>query len=334
MRRDEVVWRRKRWWSDAATDWEPLLAGVLAELWRWRLELVALGLLVFAQQGLADVMGAVPAGVVVLAGCAFAVVVPVTRRRVVTFLRDAHVRRRWERAVIDARVAAGPLRGPRVTSVSRSAVGEVLRVRMHRRSCVGELDARAEHLAVCLRAREIRVLRDRSDGAMATVVLARRDPFAALEPLVWPDASAEETSLWESIPLGVDEQGEQVAMRLVERNVLIGGEPGAGKSAALSTLIATAALDPSARVWLMDGKLVELASWAPVAERLAGPDGDEALALLRVVREEMQARYQELLARGRRKVEWEDGLPLHVVVCDELAFYLTLPDKGQRQEFA
>src|SRR5215208_5495966 len=44
--------------------------------------------------------------------------------------------------------------------------------------------------------------------------------------------------------------------------------------------------------------------------------------------------YRELLASGLRKVRREDGLALHLVVCDELAFYLTLPDKKQRQEFA
>src|ERR671918_138211 len=48
----------------------------------------------------------------------------------------------------------------------------------------------------------------------------------------------------------------------------------------------------------------------------------------------MDARYRELLARGLRKVRREDELPLHLVVCDELAFYLTLPDRKQRQEFA
>jgi hypothetical protein len=334
MRRSESVWRRERRWARASAEWDELLAGVLIELWRWRIELGILTLLALAQHALADVMGEVAAGALLFGAVALLTAVPVVRSRIVTCLRNARVRRLWDRAMIDAGVAAGPLRGPRVTGVSRIPAGEVLRVRMHRGSSVGELDARAEQLAVCLRVREVRVLRDPGDGAMATVVLARRDPFANGEPLKWPHASAEQASLWHSIPLGVDEQGEEVAMRLVERNVLIGGEPGAGKSAALSTLIATAALDPSARVWLLDGKLVELAAWAPVAERLAGPDGEGALALLRAVREEMQGRYQELLARGRRKVEHEDGLPLHLVVCDELAFYLTLPDKSQRQEFA
>jgi DNA segregation ATPase FtsK/SpoIIIE-like protein len=176
--------------------------------------------------------------------------------------------------------------------------------------------------------------RDPADGALATVTLVRRDPFEDAEPIAWPNAGAGDLSLWDPIPLGVDEHGEAVEIGLVERNMLIGGEPGAGKSAALSTLIATAALDPGARVWLLDGKLVELAVWAPVGERLAGPNGEEALALLRQVREEMDARYRELLARGQRKVRRDDGLPLHLVVCDELAFYLRLPDKNQRQEFA
>jgi S-DNA-T family DNA segregation ATPase FtsK/SpoIIIE len=121
---------------------------------------------------------------------------------------------------------------------------------------------------------------------------------------------------------------------LVERNVLIGGEPGAGKSAALSVVIAAAALDPEARVWLLDGKLVELAAWAPIAQRVVGPDGEDALALLREVRGVMDERYRELLARGQRKVRRDDGLPLHLVVCDELAFYLTVPEKSVQKEFA
>ncbi len=196
------------------------------------------------------------------------------------------------------------------------------------------LEARREELAACMRLRDVRVLRDPKDAAEADVVLVRRDPFENAAPMPWPCAEAEELSLWEPIPIGVDEQGETVAIELAERNVLLGGEPGAGKSVALSTLIAAAALDPGTRVWLLDGKLVELAAWAPVAERAVGPDGEDALAVLWELREVMDARYRDLLARGLRKIRREEGLPLHLVVVDELAFYLTLPDKAQRQEFA
>jgi DNA segregation ATPase FtsK/SpoIIIE-like protein len=119
-------------------------------------------------------------------------------------------------------------------------------------------------------------------------------------------------------------------MLLPERNVLLGGESGAGKSATLSLLVAAAALDPSMRLWLLDGKLVELAAWAPVGQRVVGTNGRDAIELLREVQAEMDARYRELLARGLRKVGSDDGLPLH---RDELAFYLSLPDRRERQTF-
>jgi S-DNA-T family DNA segregation ATPase FtsK/SpoIIIE len=114
----------------------------------------------------------------------------------------------------------------------------------------------------------------------------------------------------------------------------MGGEPGAGKSAALSLVLATAALDPSVKLWLLDGKRVELAAWQPCAERVAGPDVDEAIALLEAVQREMETRYRDLLARGARKISPGDGLALHVVACDELAFYLTVEDKKKRTRFA
>ncbi len=76
-------------------------------------------------------------------------------------------------------------------------------------------------------------------------------------------------------------------MSLPEHNVLIGGEPGAGKSVALSLLVAAAALDPAVTLWLLDGKRVELATWEPCAARLVGPSLEEALGVLDQLREEM-----------------------------------------------
>jgi hypothetical protein len=318
----------------AQAEWEELALGLAAMAWRCRVELALLGGLAVIHMVLARSLGGPVAAAVVVGAVGALLTLRPVRRRATQTLHRARIRRAWDRAVLDAGAATGPFRAPRVLAISTIAAGELLRVKVPRGASVAELDARSEQLAACLRIRNVRVARDRGDGALAAVTLIRRDPFEHAAPVGWPNASAAETSLWDPVPVGNDEHGEPVEIGLVERNVLIGGEPGAGKSAALSTLVATAALDPTARVWLLDGKLVELAVWAPVAERLAGPDGEDALALLRRVREEMDARYRELLARGLRKVRREDGLPLHLVVCDELAFYLTLPDKNQRQEFS
>jgi hypothetical protein len=326
---DARAQRRAQSWSDL----EELMVGVLWALFGWRAELLGLAAIAGVERLLAKVAGDTAAVMVVIVLFGATLAWRWTRLRVLRLLSAMHVRRAWARAAIDAGVASGPFRCPGVWSVDRVPAGERLRVRVRRGQSVPALEARREELAACLRVREVRVLRDPGDAAEADVLLVRCDPFAGAAPSHWPDADTERRSLWERIPVGVDEEGECVAIELVERNLLIGGEPGAGKSVALSTVIAAAALDPGARIWLLDGKLVELAAWAPVAQRVAGPDGQEALELLRELRAEMDARYRELLARGLRKIRRHDGLPLHLVVCDELAFYLALPDKGQRQEF-
>ncbi|MDA0159576.1 FtsK/SpoIIIE domain-containing protein [Solirubrobacter ginsenosidimutans] len=305
------------------------VAGVLGALWRLRLELGLVASLVCGQLVLAGLVGDVAAVVLVIALAAGLLAIPVVRRWLLWALRAARVRRAWWRAWTDCEL-------PRVRAGRVSAIpaGELVRVRASRGSSLEAVENRAEELAVCLQVREVRIARDADNAATGTVTLVRRDPLAGMKSVPWRCRDAEELSLWEPIPVGVDELGETVTVCLPERNVLLGGEPGAGKSAALSILVATAALDPGVRLWLLDGKLVELSVWAPCAQRLAGPDIDEAIALLRELREEMEARYRELLARGQRKIAREDGLALHLVACDELAFYLGCEDRKKQREFA
>jgi DNA segregation ATPase FtsK/SpoIIIE-like protein len=161
-----------------------------------------------------------------------------------------------------------------------------------------------------------------------------RDPLSENAPLAWPHLNSAQLSLWDPIPIGVDEDGSVVTVGLPERNLLLGGEPGAGKSVALSQLVATAALDPTCRLWLLDGKLVELAPWRPIAEANVGVSVSEANEVLARLQSEMDKRYEELLATRRRKVTASDPWPLEVVVCDELAHYLTTGDRKTRLEFA
>ena len=80
--------------------------------------------------------------------------------------------------------------------------------------------------------------------------------------------------------------------------MLLGGEPGAGKSAALSLLVATAALDPSC------GCGCWTASWSSCRRGRRARSGSPARTSTRrsrccgTVRAEMEDRYRELLARG------------------------------------
>jgi len=128
-------------------------------------------------------------------------------------------------------------------------------------------------------------------------------------------------SIYEPIPFGIDENGQPVAVTLMYRNLLAGGEPGSGKSSLLNTIIAHAVLCCDVKLWLFDGKIVELGLWRPVADTFVGNDIRDALDKLRQLQAEMDLRYRQLDAAGRRKIVRTDGLDVILCVIDELAYF-------------
>ncbi len=194
------------------------------------------------------------------------------------------------------------------------------------------LKSRAPELAAALGVREVRLkgLAQSAHYVELAVIWSNAFPREIASPLL----ARETFSLWEPLELGVGEDGLAVAIGLPEHNLLIGGEPGSGKSVALSTIVGAAALDPSVHMTLLDGKHVELAAWSLVADRFVGSDQDDAVDALEELRGLMDLRYAYLVATRRRKVSPHDLEGLHVLVIDELAFYLRGGKKETRERFA
>ena len=141
-------------------------------------------------------------------------------------------------------------------------------------------------------------------------------------------------SIYDPIPFGIDENGEQVAVTLMYRNLLSGGEPGSGKSSLLNTIIAHAALCTDVKLWLFDGKMVELGLWRQVADVFVGNDIRDANRRLRELQQEMDVRYRQLDAARRRKILASDGLDAILCVIDELAFFsVTTGTPAEQEEF-
>src|SRR4051795_407584 len=108
-------------------------------------------------------------------------------------------------------------------------------------------------------------------------------------------------SIFDAVHVGIDEFGHPVRVSMIYRNMLIGGEPGAGKSALLNAIVAHAALAVDCRLCLLDGKQVELGQWRARADVFVGPDIEQALSVLKRLQKMMDNRYAYLLACGRRK---------------------------------
>ena len=220
---------------------------------------------------------------------------------------------------------------PTVLAQYSTPTGVVLDLELTPSCTATDLVTRTEPLAVALAAATVRVRGDRTAAGRAQLVVANRDPLAG-SPIPWPWIGMGRTHLWGGLPLGHDEDDELVVLELAGHHLLLGGEPGAGKSNALSLVVAAAALDPDVELWCFDGKLVELAAWRASARRFVGADIEDATEALGELRTVMEDRYTDLLDRGLRKVDRETGLGLIVVIIDELALYTQGKGKA-RDEF-
>src|SRR6201981_7160 len=128
-------------------------------------------------------------------------------------------------------------------------------------------------------------------------------------------------SIWKPVHLGTDELGRRVEVPLAERNMLIGGEPGSGKSVALQLIVAHGALSPDCRLILTDGKRVELGLWRGCAERFIGPSMDEAIDTLKWLQGQIDERTDELLAPKLRKIPPDLGWPVYLMPIDEVDYF-------------
>jgi hypothetical protein len=232
-------------------------------------------------------------------------------------LRRRSVRRRFERACRFAQIVSATDRTPRIVSLRQTPGGEILTVKMPKSVSTEPLADAAETLASTLRVKEVRVERLRERADLATVSILRRDPLGDGVVLSWPSVDAPRLSIWNDIAVGVDELGEVVTINLIERNLSIGGEPGAGKSVSQSMITATAALDPDCELYLFDANRVEFAPWKSCARAFVGPSIEEAKDVLTSLKVEMER---------LRKIDRSLGLPPIVVLVNELAAYLNTGD--------
>jgi S-DNA-T family DNA segregation ATPase FtsK/SpoIIIE len=141
-------------------------------------------------------------------------------------------------------------------------------------------------------------------------------------------------SMFDPMFIGIDEFGHHVTLDIVFHNLLMAGEPGAGKSGLINLVAATAALAENTRLVLLDAKYVELGPYRQIADAFIGDDIDAAISVLRRLLTVARNRYLWILAQRRRKVDRDDHLSVIVTVIDELAMFSTvLGTKAQQEEF-
>jgi S-DNA-T family DNA segregation ATPase FtsK/SpoIIIE len=164
-------------------------------------------------------------------------------------------------------------------------------------------------------------------------------PFST-KPTRGPLLDAERVNLWQPIRMGVNLRGEEVFTSWVERSGLFGGEPGSGKSAAANDLLLAAALDPTVRMYLADGKAgADITPFEPIAAMFdTDGDPDRLLDILQHMWDvEIKERRALAKEHGSRKLTEamaavDPRVCLAVLLVDEWSSYGAAADQKTRQE--
>ena len=126
--------------------------------------------------------------------------------------------------------------------------------------------------------------------------------------------------MFDPVHLGIDENSGHVYVNLAERNMLLGGKPGGGKSSGLNLIVAHGALSYDCQLILVDGKQVELGPWRACADTFIGPSITDAIEAFTEFQEIMNDRYEEAARHRPPQITREAGEHVYLVVIDEYAF--------------
>ena len=186
-----------------------------------------------------------------------------------------------------------------------------------------------------------------NDSHEGRVVLwvADRDP-AKSGPVKSVLTSGARRDIFAGIPFGLDPRGRSITVPLIEQNVLIGAQPGQGKTAAVRVIACGAALDPTVELWLHELKgSGDLDPLEKVSYRFASGIDDESIAYaarsLTLLRTELERRTSALKALPRdlcpdrkvtRAIADQRQLGLFPIVCvvDESQNLFADPTHGKQ----
>lgn len=243
-----------------------------------------------------------------------------------TLARTVHPRYFWHIAAHRAGIDGARLRG-----ASRSPLGWIVDVRLVAPWTVARLTIHAEVLASVLGAARVRVVADDYRADRATVYIDNKPSAPSVDyPCAWhiggyPAGSA--------LPLGVTDNGTPLHLQLFGSSVLVGGNPGGGKSTALRVLLAGLSMQRNTIIVGIDPKSVELAPWAARMSRLViGRDPQQTIDLLTSLVEEIHRRADQMRQRSMVTLQPCTEFPLMVLVVDEWAELGANGTKQQRQE--
>ena len=223
------------------------------------------------------------------------------------------------------------LHGTRVTAVTETALGHAIELKLQPPNSVVRVGIMSEQIAVSFGIARVRVLADPLYSHRVTVYLDQQLSIGNVPYSPEPNEVGMPLDPLRAMPIGLDDNGDEVAISFYGQSILIGGNPGSGKSVAMRVLLAGLAASRNVSLVGIDPKHAELALWSPRFDRLAlGNEVEPTVTLLTDLLAEVQRRAEYLATTNTSKLMPSHTHPWIVLVIDEWAEIGAAGDQKQR----
>jgi S-DNA-T family DNA segregation ATPase FtsK/SpoIIIE len=239
-------------------------------------------------------------------------------------------RRRRARVRAERTIGAWPdiaeaigLPGSHIASVVADAWGWTARVILRKGTSADDATAKipAIESGLGVRRGSVRVFPDESRADKFILRVIESDPHS--QPITWP--GTQNISVTQPVELGLSEDGRAVLVKILRRNILIGGTTGSGKSGIVNIILAVLAACGDVEIWGVDLKGgMELKPWAICMTRIATTP-QHANELFRAAIVRLNERAERMAAEGKRVWEPTPDDPALIIIVDE---YAEMPEEA------
>lgn len=234
-------------------------------------------------------------------------------------------RRKWNKHVGGMEINGLP--APKPIAHWPVPSGTTLLMRLDGGQNLPKLQGARDNFAAHMRCRDVELEPIYHNRGRCFVRIVRRDFLARSFP--WPWLAYETTNFFGPIPAGMSVEGKPVYINLREKNVLVGGGMGSGKSWWLHTIIAAAMLDKRVNVWLLDGKEGSgFWAWRHSCSGFATNDKDDkdkAFAILASLEKRINEIYKGFKENDQRTIDWDKAKSIDLLVIDEFLAFFKIP---------
>lgn len=227
------------------------------------------------------------------------------------------------------------LRHTRVVDVVETALGHAIEIAISTPTTVADIERVAPAIAVAFGLPRVRVMASTARADRVNLSLDRRLSIGAIPFTEEYNPVGLPLDPLRRFNIGLDDNGDPVRLSPYGQHILIGGNPGSGKSVAVRVFLANLAASRDVQLCGIDPKHAELSMWSDRFTHLVlGTDAGTTVDILKELLDLVHLRSRLLASTKGATLHPSRDNPWTVLVVDEWAEVAASGDNKKRAEVA